>query len=73
MIPIQTAGLHEPAEGALHHPAPREQVEALGVVAAFDNFQGQAAVPEVLAHLPHPGFQFALITAVGKDQTKDQK
>ena len=73
MVACQTAGFHEPAEGAFHHPTPGQQLKALGLIAAFDDFQGKAGVAEEDPHLPHPGFQFSLIAAVGKDQGHAQK
>ena len=73
MIPCQTAGFHEPAKGAFHHPALWEQLKALDLIAAFNDFQSQAAVAEAGPHLPHPLFWFSLIAAVGKDQGHAQK
>lgn len=32
---------HQPAKGPLHNPAPRQDGEAIGLGAAFDNFNGQ--------------------------------
>ena len=61
MIPCQTAGFHEPAKGAFHHPAPWEQLKTLDLTAAFNDFQ------------THPPFWFYLIAAVGKDQGHAQK
>jgi hypothetical protein len=43
------------------------------LVTAFDDFQGKAAVPEQGSQLPHPGLQFALVAAVGKNQAHAQK
>ena len=63
----------KPAKGAFHHPAPGQQLKALGLIAAFDDFQGKATVAEEIPHLPHPSFEFALIAAVGKDQGHAQK
>ena len=73
MVGCQAAGFHEPAKGAFHHPAPGQQLKAFGLVAAFDDFQGKATVAEEIPHLPHPGFEFPLIAAVGKDQGHAQK
>ena len=73
IITGQAAGFHEPAEGPFHHPASWQKFEFFDFVAAFDDFQGKATVAEEIPHLPHPGFEFALIAAVGKDQGHAQK
>ena len=73
VVACQAAGFHEPAKGAFDYPAPWQQLKTLGLVAAFDDFQGQTAVAEEFPHLPHPSFQFALIAPVGKDQGHVQK
>ena len=73
VVTCQAAGFHEPAEGVFHDPTPSQQLKAFRLIAAFDDFQGKAAVSEEGSHLPHPGLQFPLITAVGEDQGHAQK
>ncbi len=73
VIAHEAAGFHEPAKGALHHPALRQQLKSFRLVATFDDFERQAGVPEEGSHLLHPGFQFSLIAAVRVDQPHAQK
>ena len=43
VIAHQSALTHEPAKGALHHPAPWQHFEAAHVVGAFDHFHHELA------------------------------
>ena len=68
VIPHEAAMAHEPAEGAFHHPTPRENFEAARAVGAFDHFDNQfwthpanplrevrPAVAAVHPHFSQPG------------------
>jgi len=54
----------KPAESTLYDPSLRQDLEALGVITAFDDFQSPAA--EAL----NPVYKLTAVTSVGPDQLK---
>ena len=64
IIADQAALLDEPAEGTLHHQAPVQHREALGIVRALYHAQEEAAAgPQGF----HPGDQCAAIARIRPD------
>ncbi len=66
VIAVEAAAFHQPAKGALDHPAPGQQHKTFGLLAALDDLQAQ---PPLMAPdfpgLRNEAFEFPGITAVG--------
>lgn len=61
VVPYEAAVLEDPGEGALHHPAPWQHLEAFGVGTATDDLQGDVGLVGSPMHEP------AGVAAIGED------
>ena len=61
MVADEAPVLEDPGKGPLDHPAPRQQLETLGVRAAADDLQGNAGLAGSPAH------EAAGMAAIGED------
>lgn len=74
MIAHQSARLDQPAEGALNDPAPGQQDEALGLVAALDDREHQPCrMPKGLRCGGDKAFELSGIAAIGKNDAQAQE